>query len=116
MHKNAYRVGDGDYCVYVWRDADKKPFYVGCGKHYRFHDVNEKSRSREFMSIYNNGGCYPEIVRYGMCDKEAREYEKGLILAYAAGGANLVNKQYLVDYYHTPAKLSFYRKRRKTTV
>lgn len=110
MHNDALNYGDDPYCVYIWEKDDGQVFYVGMGKYYRFCSVHEKARSKEFMDIYSEGGCSVQIVAYGMNESEARTFEKRLIIAYNDLGFPLINKQYIYDYYHTPAKLEFMRK------
>lgn len=115
FHNDVVNYGDGKYCVYIWLNGNDEPFYVGMGNGYRFHTVHEKCRSQEFMNIYGQGGCFVKIVAYGMNEAQARKFEKELILAYDGLGFKLVNKQYLVDYYHTPARMEFYKGRRRMT-
>lgn len=112
-HELAERYGDGEYCVYFWENRFGEPFYVGSGKYYRFQQATEKCRSKEFMEVYAEGGCSPKIVAYGMNEKQARKFEKNLILAYAELEFPLVNKQYLVDSTHTPARMALYERNRE---
>lgn len=107
LHENAQRYGDNPYSVYFWQKSDGQVFYVGMGKYYRFCSVHEKARSKEFLDIYREGGCSVKIVAYGMNESEARCFEKKLIVAYRNLGFPLINKQYLVDYYHGPARQAF---------
>jgi len=100
-------LGDSPYSVYEWHTKDGV-FYVGMGKWYRFNDVNKKSRSKEFMDVYSNNFCWPVIVACGMSEQETRRIERELIEKYVNDGAHLVNKQYVVDFYHTPANLQKY--------
>lgn len=112
FHEKVICYGKGAYCVYFWQNSFEEPFYVGMGKNYRFWQVNEKTRSKEFMEVYRSGNCSVKIVAYGMDEQEARRFEKKLILTYNKFGFPLVNKQYLIDHYHTPAWEAF-RKRKK---
>jgi len=118
FHESIVKYGEGDYYVYFWQNYNEEPFYVGMGHGYRFTCTHPSARSKEFIEEYNKGGCSVKIVAYGMEERKARDFEKKLILAYHKLGFPLVNKQYLVDYYHTPAKMEFYKnpKRHRTTV
>ena len=100
-------LGDSPYAVYEWHTADGV-FYVGMGKWYRFQNVSDKSRSKEFMDVYQNNYCWPVVVACGMPEREARDLERNLIERRMMEGANLVNKQFVVDYYHTPANMKKY--------
>lgn len=96
LHELAVKYSDGEYYVYVWFDSIKNPFYVGMGKGNRYKAVEDNLRSRDFMKIYNKGGCSVKIIAYSMKEYEARAFEKSVILAYNKKGVDLVNKQYLV--------------------
>lgn len=103
--------GEGQYSVYYWLDSEGKIFYVGMGKGYRFCNVSPSSRSKEFMEIYNRGGCEPKVIAYGMSEEEARKYERNLIEKLDELGFTLVNHQFLnPSMYHTPAKMEALRK------
>lgn len=91
MHEKAVRYGDGLYCVYFWEDESHEVFYVGSGKGYRFNDMNEKSRSPEFMQWLRGGGCRPRIVAYGMTKEESLKHESELIRSFYGLGFPLVN-------------------------
>lgn len=92
FHEQAECYGDGEYCVYFWQDWIGDVFYVGSGKGYRFNDVNEKSRSREFLAQYRCGGCSPKIVAYGMGKEESIAFEKRLIKSFWKLEFPLTNK------------------------
>lgn len=106
MNSNTMILGSSPYCVYEWLSGEKV-FYVGMGKHYRFTNVSEKSRSKEFMDIYRQGNCRVIIVACGMTELTARKIERETITACVDDGVVLVNKQYVIDYYHTPARQIF---------
>lgn len=112
MRKDTLILGDSPYSVYEW-SHNGKVFYVGMGKYYRFTNANEKSRSAEFMEIYNQGDCEVKLIACGMSEQETRRIERETIEKYIKSGETLVNKQYVVDYYHTSAHLAFYESRRK---
>lgn len=96
MLKDSTRYGDGEYCVYFWQiDSTCEVFYVGSGKGYRFNDINPKSRSKEFMEIYNDNKCSPKIVAYGMSKEQSLDFEKRLIKAFWKLDMPLVNQQWV---------------------
>lgn len=96
-------LGDSPYCVYEWLHNDA-PFYVGMGKNYRFSCSG--ARSKEFLDVYNRGNCRVRIIACGMSENETRQMERSVIEKYQ-DRYPLVNKQYVVDYYHTPARMEF---------
>lgn len=93
MSESAIKYGDDVYCVYCWKDRFGNVFYVGSGKGYRFNQADAKCRSSEFMEWYNRGGCYPEILAYGMDKETSKELERKLIKEYWGVGFPLVNKE-----------------------
>ena len=105
-------MGGSPYSVYEWH-RNGEVFYVGMGKYWRFKSIHPKSRSKEFLDMLELGDCEPRVIACGMEEKVARQLERDIIAERVASGCKLVNKQYVVDYYHTPAKLAFYEKQRK---
>lgn len=106
LHEDATRYGDGEYCVYFWQiDRTCEVFYVGCGKGYRFNDINERSRSKEFLHYISKYKCSPKIVAYGMTQKESLDFEDKLIKRYLLFGFPLVNSR------SVPERETEYRKR-----
>lgn len=81
-----------EYYTYVWSDRAGVPFYVGKGKRRRAYDT--KSRSDEFRSIYDRGGCTVEIVDWFIHESQAHAHEARLIEKYGRRdcGGLLVNK------------------------
>lgn len=111
LANNAECLGDGQYSVYYWADSDGIIFYVGMGKGYRFCSANPKSRSRLFMEKYNEGGCYPKIIAYGMDERTARDLERRVIEELHKRGCKLVNRQFVdPTMYRTPARVEFLKR------
>lgn len=80
------------FYVYVWRQPDGEPFYVGKGKGNRAY--NTAVRSKEFKEIYALGGCTVEIVDWFIHESQAHAFEVDLIARYGRreNGGLLVNK------------------------
>lgn len=80
------------FYVYLWRQANGQPFYVGKGKGKRAYDVYD--RSDEFKAVYAKGGCTVEIVDWFIHESQALAYEVELIELYGRRdhGGVLVNK------------------------
>lgn len=83
---------NGLFYVYVWRDADGQPFYVGKGKGSRAYST--KSRSKEFKAVHASGGCAVEIVDWFVHESQAHAFEVALIERFGRRqfGGQLVNK------------------------
>lgn len=105
------KMGDSPYSVYEWR-REGNPFYVGLSKEYRFQHASPGVRSAEFTEIYEQGNCCVVLIAYGMSEQDARRIEREQIKKRIAEGCKLVNKQYVVDYYHTPNHMQEYKRRR----
>ena len=116
MDKSTRIEGDSDYSVYAWFRPNGGAFYIGFGKQYRFTCCHPKARSKEFMDIYNDGGCYVKILSCGMSELDGRKEEREIIKQYHESGHKLVNKQYIVDYYHTPKRMEFLKRPRKKAI
>lgn len=80
------------FYVYVWRQSNGEPFYVGKGSGSRAYTT--KSRSGEFKEIYALGGCTVEIVDWFIHESQAHALEVDLIARYGRreNGGLLVNK------------------------
>lgn len=80
------------FYVYLWRQANGQPFYVGKGKDRRAHDLYD--RSEEFMAVHSGGDCSVEIVDWFVHESQALAFEVELIAKYGRCdmGGVLVNK------------------------
>ncbi len=80
------------FYVYVWRDGNGEPFYVGKGHGRRAYDVYD--RSADFSEIHAGGGCSVEIVDWFIHEAQAFAHEIELIFQYGrrAHSGTLVNK------------------------
>ena len=74
-----------DKVVYIYKDYDGKPFYVGMGTMKRAYDIDPKGRSAEFLHKYNkickdsDTPIYPDIVGMYLTKQEALDLESELI-------------------------------------
>ena len=83
-----------DRIVYVYRDIDNIPFYVGMGYMKRAYET--RHRTYDFMLKYNeyerilNVPCYPDIVCTHLSQAEAFELEH--LIISEIGIKNLTNR------------------------
>lgn len=82
------------FYVYVWRDANGVPFYVGKGSGRRAFNVSPSRRSKAFIKIYDQGGCTVEIVDYFIHESQAHAHEVDVIARFGCrhSGGILVNR------------------------
>lgn len=78
----------GSSYVYVWRNSDNVPFYVGKGTYGRFKAL--VNRSEEFLNKYNED-CNCVLIAKNMNDKAALKLESDTIAEYYRRGYPLVN-------------------------
>lgn len=81
-----------EHYVYVWRDADGVPFYVGKGKGRRLYSMS--GRSKEFKEIRASEDCTVEIVDTFIHESQAFAREFELIARYGRrdSGGILINR------------------------
>lgn len=80
------------YYVYAWYYEDtKKIFYIGKGTKYRYR--SRKRDNEKLVEIINSNKCNSKILKGGLAEKEAFEYEKEMIALYKEKGHPLINIQ-----------------------
>lgn len=81
-----------EFYTYIWKDAAGVPFYVGKGSGRRFKKT--AGRTRDFLDIYEQGGCTVEIVDEFILESQAHEHEINLIALYGRRefGGLLINR------------------------
>lgn len=90
------KVGDGDYCVYLWKHAWGEPFYVGSGKGDRWKVV--APRCDDFYYHLDQADAVVYRVVVGANREVSRMYEKYLSFLLRLAGYTLTNKDYSIPF------------------